>query len=64
MARLQSSRWAEISTMWDPIKAGGNETDQQVDGRTPSGISQECTGPKLQGVEAIGKLYREKTSGS
>ena len=38
---------------------GGNEADQQTDGRTHSGRLQECMGPELQGVEATGKLYRD-----
>ena len=42
-----------------PAQAGGNEPDQQTDGQTPSGRTQECTGPEPQGFEATGKVYRE-----
>ena len=30
-----------------PAQAEGNEADQQADGQTPSGISQESTSPEL-----------------
>ena len=42
-----------------PAQAEGNEADQQADGRTPSGRSQEYTGPELQEIEATVILYRE-----
>ena len=29
-------------------QTGGNGTDQQTDGRGPSGSSQKCSGPELQ----------------
>ena len=59
VARLQTSRWTQISTMWDPAQAEGNKADQQANGWTPSGRLQECSGPELQEIEATGKLYRE-----
>ena len=55
----QGNRCAQISMMWNS-RTGRRQRDTPASRWwIPSRISQECTGPELQGVESTGKLYRE-----